>query len=153
MKIKYGEIISFMIPIIFMSLMLQYLYDLEKNDCRCSIDDYRKLLSDLIRYYLFCILISLVLSLSDIVFIKFLKNVLGLVILLLFIYLSIVFFRYNSKLNEIACKCSQDDKKTAFKYYLYFYYFSLILFVLAYMYISARIESQNKSNMVSKTKL
>ena len=136
-----------------MSLMLQYLYDLEKNECECAINDDRLLLADLIKYYLFCILLSLVLSLSDIVFLRFIKNVLGLVILVLFIYLSIVFFRYNGKLKEVACECSQDDKKTAFKYYLYFYYFSLILFVLAYMYISARFELQHNTQKVAKKKL
>lgn len=152
MKVKYVQIISFLIPIIFMSLMLQYLYDLEKSECACAINDDRVLLADLIRYYLFCILASLVLSLSNMVFLKFLKNVLGLVILVLFIYLSIVFFRYNNKLTEVACKCSQDDKKTAFKYYLYFYYFSLVLSILAYMYIAALYES-NSVNKVVKKKL
>tara|TARA_Y100001970_G_scaffold292480_1_gene433929 strand:- start:451 stop:912 length:462 start_codon:yes stop_codon:yes gene_type:complete len=153
MKVKYGQIISFMIPIIFMSLMLQYLYDLEKTECECAINDDRILLADLIKYYLFCILMSLILSLSNIVFFRFIKNVLGLVIVVLFIYLSVVFFRYNAKLTEIACECSQDDKKTAFKYYLYFYYFSLVLFILAYMYISARFELQHNSQKVSKKKL
>ena len=43
MKVKYGKIISFMIPIIFMSLMLQYLYNLEKNECECAINDDRLL--------------------------------------------------------------------------------------------------------------
>jgi uncharacterized protein YacL len=152
MNVKYGEIISFMIPIIFMSLMLQYLKNIEKEDCECAVNDDRTLLVDLIKYYLFCILLSLVLSLSNIVFLRFIKNVLGLVILVLFIYLSIVFFRYNNKLTEVACKCSQDEKKTAFKYYLYFYYFSLVLFILAYMYIAARFELQN-TNKVVKTKL
>jgi len=153
MKVKYGEIFSFMIPIIFMSLMLQHLYDLKETECECAINDDRILLADLIKYYLFCILVSLVLSLSEIVFLKFIKNVLGLVILVLFIYLSIVFFRYNAKLTEIACDCSQDDKKTAFKYYLYFYYFSLILFILSYMYISARFELQHTTKSVVKKKL
>ena len=133
-----------------MSLMLQYLYDLEQADCECAINDDRVLLADLIKYYLFCIMASLILSLSNIVFLKFIKNVLGLVILVLFIYLSIVFFRYNKKLTEVACKCSQDDKKTAFKYYLYFYYFSLVLSILAYLYIAAYYESNNANRVVKK---
>jgi uncharacterized membrane protein len=87
------------------------------------------------------------------VMIIFLKNILGLVIVFLFLYLSVVFFRYNKDLKEVACECSQNDSKTAFKYYLYFYYFSLILFTLSYMYVSAVLEVQQGNPGVSKKKL
>ena len=153
MKLNYVKLISFLIPIIFMSLMLQYLAELEKKECECAITEDRVLLSDLIKYYLLAILISTVLSMGTNVIVIFLKNILGLVIVFLFLYLSVVFFRYNKDLKEVACECSQNDAKTAFKYYLYFYYFSLILFTLSYMYVSAVLEVQQGNPGVSKKKL
>jgi len=153
MKINYVKLISFLIPIIFMALMLQYLYTLEKNECDCAITNDRVLLSDLIKYYLIALLVSSILSMGNNVMFIFLKNVIGLVIVFLFLYLSIVFFRYNKDLKEVACECSQTDTKTAFKYYLYFYYFSLTLFTLSYMYVSAVLELQQVNSNVSKKKL
>ncbi len=153
MKVRYSNLISFLIPIIFMSLMLQYLQDLEKKNCECSITDDRLLLTELIKYYLLIILISSILSLGNNVLFIFLKNLVGLSVIFLFLYLSIIFFRYNKNLREIACDCAQDRKKTAFQYYLYFYYFSLILFTLLYMYVSAVFEFNKTNNNVSKTKL
>jgi hypothetical protein len=147
---KNINLIALFIPIIFMSLMLQYLTDLNHDDCSCAINKDKKLLEELIKYYLLSLLGTLVLSFSKNVLLIFIKNILNLVIFLLFIYISVVFFRYNNELKEIACECSQNTKKTAFQYYLIFLYFSLILHILITIYFSSIIETSMNCEKVSK---
>ena len=154
MQKRGRNIIALLVPIIFMSLMLQYLTDLDKNDCECAINDDKILLENLIKYYLFCLLGSLVLSFSKNVFIIFIKNLLSIGVFVLFIYLTSVFFRYNNELTAISCECSQNSKKTAFQYYLFFLYFSLILHILMTLYLSSIVESKMvSSKRVVKKKL
>ena len=154
---KNLNIFALFIPIIFMSLMLQYLKDLDESNCECAINTDKVLLEDLIKYYLFCLLGSLVLSFSNNVLLIFVRNLLSIGVFVLFIYMSSVFFRYNNELTEIACECSQNTKKTAFQYYLYFLYFSLILHIIMTIFLSSivesKISSKSSSKRVSKKKL
>lgn len=153
MRNNLTKIIAFSIPLILLSLMLQYIYDLEKNNCECSISDDRILLGELIKYYMGGVLVILILSLTNNVTALFIKNVLALVNLLVFGYLSLIFFRYNSKLTEIACECAVDNRRTAFKYYLYFHYTMLVIFTLIIYYMHAVIEASQSGKSVSIKKL
>ncbi len=154
MEKRQRNIIALFVPIIFMSLMLQYLSDLDKNECECAINNDKVLLEKLIKYYLFCLLGSLVLSFSKNVLIIFIKNLLSIAVFVLFIYLTSVFFRYNNELTAISCECSQNSKKTAFQYYLFFLYFSLMLHILMTLYVSSIVESRMLSGKkVVKKKL
>jgi len=153
MRVNYINIIRFLVPIIFFSLILKYIYNLEKKKCECAINDDRVLLADLIKYYLFALLISFILSLMNNVYYLFIYNLLGLLILLLYVYISVVFFRYNKTLKEVSCECSQDDIKTAFKYYLYYYYFSLTIFIIFFMFISAQAQIKSNAIVVVKKQL
>lgn len=114
------SIVLTLLPFGIYALMLSYLYDLKKKDCDCAINDDMKLLKNLLLAWFINNGILLITSFYNDPMANLLETLLILGQVGIYIYMSIVFFRFNKKLN--GCECSKDLKKTAFKYYLYFTY-------------------------------
>tara|TARA_B100001093_G_C25928342_1_gene635790 strand:+ start:41 stop:508 length:468 start_codon:yes stop_codon:yes gene_type:complete len=149
-KNRVPGIIRSLIPIFFFSLLLQYLHDLQEKDCACSLTKDRELLDNTVKTYLLLIIVVILLSLSTNVTVMMIKNFLIFINLLLFLYISVIFFRYNSNLTEILCKCSVDDRRSAFKYYLYFFYGMLLIYFLYASYLLAIVQNKIDNNVSIK---
>tara|TARA_B110000261_G_C13039101_1_gene339545 strand:+ start:174 stop:683 length:510 start_codon:yes stop_codon:yes gene_type:complete len=117
------SIVLSLLPFIIYGLMLSYLYELKKKSCDCAINDDMKLLRNLLLAWFINNGILLIMSFYNEPMANLLETILILGQVGIYIYMSIVFFRFNKKLNENDnCECSKDLKKTAFKYYLYLTY-------------------------------
>tara|TARA_Y100000389_G_scaffold10272_1_gene9586 strand:- start:104 stop:571 length:468 start_codon:yes stop_codon:yes gene_type:complete len=149
-KNRVPGVIRSLIPIFFFSLLLQYLHDLQEKDCACSLTKDRELLDNTVKTYLLLIIVVILLSLSTNVTVMMIKNFLIFINLLLFLYISVIFFRYNSNLTEILCKCSVDDRRSAFKYYLYFFYAMLLIYFLYASYLLAMVQNKIDNNVSIK---
>jgi len=149
-KNRVPGIIRSLIPIFFFSLLLQYLHDLQEKDCACSLTKDRELLDNTVKTYLLFLIVIILLSLSTNVTVMMIKNFLIFINLLLFLYISVIFFRYNSNLTEILCKCSVDDRRSAFKYYLYFFYGMLLIYFLYASYLLAIVQNKIDNNVSIK---
>ena len=149
-KNRVPGVIRSLIPIFFFSLLLQYLHDLQEKDCACSLTKDRELLDNTVKTYLLLIIVVILLSLSTNVTVMMIKNFLIFINLLLFLYISVIFFRYNSNLTEILCKCSVDDRRSAFKYYLYFFYGMLLIYFLYASYLLAMVQNKIDNNVSIK---
>lgn len=149
-KNRVPGVIRSLIPIFFFSLLLQYLHDLQEKDCACSLTKDRELLDNTVKTYLLLIIVVILLSLSTNVIVMMIKNFLIFINLLLFLYISVIFFRYNSNLTEILCKCSVDDRRSAFKYYLYFFYGMLLIYFLYASYLLAIVQNKIDNNVSIK---
>jgi|AACY02.3.fsa_nt_gi hypothetical protein len=149
-KNRVPGVIRSLIPIFFFSLLLQYLHDLQEKDCACSLTKDRELLDNTVKTYLLLIIVVILLSLSTNVTVMMIKNFLIFINLLLFLYISVIFFRYNSNLTEILCKCSVDDRRSAFKYYLYFFYGMLLIYFLYASYLLAIVQNKIDNNVSIK---
>lgn len=139
-KSKMQNINLFMlIPVIIYGGMIKYIVDLEKSkSCECSATKNRTDLKNLLIAWIVLLLCSLVTQglIAD----KNIKSQLLLIIsiisVLVFIYFSIIFFKYESEMYKAKCVCSEDIKKTVFKYYLYSIYVILViqlLFIIFYL--------------------
>jgi len=149
-----SNLLPLLIPVTIYGIMYKYLDDLEKNkECKCSENENRTLLKKLVISTLSVIVVFNILP--YILKGSLLNNlgfILGLVSIGLFIYLSYTFINYEKFLYSKDCKCSEDIKKTIFRYYLYMgivLYVLVILFNLFYIFLI--IQSQN--NAVIKTNL
>ena len=150
-----SELWPLIIPFAIYGAMYKYLDDLEKNkSCECSNTNNRGLLKQLVVAW-----ISVTLLFNLLPFVlkgKNLNNISNLILLVsigLFICLSVVFVRYERQLLEKKCKCSEDIKRTVFRYYLYMgwaVYILTILFTLFYIFLL--IKSSGNNNVV-KTNL
>lgn len=150
-----SELIPLLIPFAFYGAMYKYLYDLEKNKaCECSNTDNRKLLKKLVITWVVLTFIMNILPF-------FLKSekiinkgqiILILLSLSLFIYLSVTFVKYEKEINAKDCKCSEDIKRTLFRYYLYTGWVLWGLIIL-FNFIYIMLIVNNKRNAVIKTNL
>ena len=149
-KNKVPGVIGLLIQIFLFSLLLQYLFDLQEKDCACSLTKDRQLLDNTVKTYLLLLIVIILLSLSSNVTLMIIKNFLVFINLLLFLYISVIFFRYNSNLTEILCKCSVDDRRSAFKYYLYFFYGMLLIHFLYISFLLAMVQNKIDNNVSIK---
>ena len=149
-KNRVPGVIRSLIQIFFFSLLLQYLHDLQEKDCACSLTKDRELLDNTVKTYLLLLIVIILLSLSTNVTVMMIKNFLVFINLLLFLYISVIFFRYNSNLTEILCKCSVDDRRSTFKYYLYFFYGMLLIYFLYASYLLAIVQNKIDNNVSIK---
>ena len=77
-----------------------------------------------------------------------LLNVIGILSVVVFIYFSIIFFKYESQMYKAKCECSEDIKRTVFKYYSYSIYVILVLQVLFIVfYILMVVYSSNQRGL------
>ena len=150
-----SQLLPLLIPLTLYGMMFKYLDDLEKNKaCECSNTKNRKLLKQLIVAWAG---VTIVFNLLPFVMKGNNLNYLGLLLALtsigIFIGLSVIFVKYERQLYAKDCKCSEDIKKTIFRYYLYIgwaLYIIIILFNLLYIFII--IKSGNNNNVI-KTNL
>lgn len=90
----------FIIPIVINLIFIKYLYDLQKNECECSLNQYRDFI---LAYKIFSIILSIVsffVNIKNIIFIGFL-------FLLYFINIIITLY-YIYNLKKTNCKCSES---------------------------------------------
>ena len=148
-KSKMSNINLFMlIPVIIYGGMIKYIVDLENSQlCPCSSTKNRNELKNLLIGWICLLLLSFLFQL----FIKNkgtksqILNILSILSIILFIYFSIIFFKYESEMYKAKCECSEDIKRTVFKYYLYSIYVIFILQILFMIfYIGMMIYSSNK---------
>lgn len=120
-----------LLPFIVYGLMLKYITDIEKKEgCECAVNNDLKLIKKLLTAWFINNGVLLVLSFYNDEVSTIAKLLLLLAQVGIFIYVSIVFFRYNNKLNNSNCKCSKDIRKSMFKYYLYFTYAVILVQLL-----------------------
>jgi len=121
-------------PYIIFGFMLQYLYKLEKSNCKCAVNKKQKLLKNSILLWLGINLFNLFTAFFNNTPLNFIRILLSFVNVAVFLYLTYVFFDYNNELNKNNCKCSENTRKTVFKYYLYFTYTMIALNLLFYIF-------------------
>ena len=145
-----------LIPLIIYGSMIKYIVDLENSKlCPCSNTKNRTMLKKTLIGW---IIVSLGFMLLSLFFNKkysSIFNKLGLlsviVSLILFIYFSILFFKYENEMYKSNCDCSVDIKKTIFKYYIYSIYviiFLQIIFALVYVMILINMSNLNRLSVV-----
>jgi len=148
-KTKMNNINLFMlIPVIIYGGMIKYIVDLENSQlCPCSSTKNRSDLKNLLIGWICLLLLSYLAQM----FIKNkgtklqLLNILSILSVVVFIYFSIIFFKYEGEMYKAKCECSEDIKRTVFKYYLYSIYVILILQILfVVFYIGLMIYSSNQ---------
>jgi|TARA_B110000211_G_scaffold234427_1_gene304024 magnesium-transporting ATPase (P-type) len=150
-QMDISNLISLIIPLAIYGGMYKYLDDLEKNkECKCSENEKRKLLKNLV---ITTLSVMVVFNILPYILTGFLLNnlvvILGLLSIVLFIYLCYTFIKYETFLYKNDCKCSEDIKKTIFRYYLYtgmVLYALIILF--NFLYIFFIIKSQSNKNVI-----
>tara|TARA_Y100000389_G_scaffold173597_1_gene182886 strand:- start:1495 stop:2004 length:510 start_codon:yes stop_codon:yes gene_type:complete len=120
-----------LLPFIIYGLMLKYINDIEKKEgCGCAVNNDLKLIKKLLIAWFINNGVLLILSFYNDEVSTIAKLLLLLAQVGIFIYVSIVFFRYNNKLNNSGCKCSKGILKSMFKYYLYFTYAVILVQLL-----------------------
>ena len=154
-EMDLSNLLPLLIPIAIYGIMYKYLDDLEKNkECKCSENENRALLKKLVISTLsVMVLFNLLPFLFKGVFLNNLGPLLALLSIGLFIYLCVIFIKYEKFLYSKDCKCSEDIKKTVFRYYLYMgivLYALVILFNLFYIFL---IIQSSQNNSVIRTNL
>ena len=156
-SVYIGRFLTIVIAILIYGSMYKYLDDLEKNkDCKCSENNKRGLLKKLV---ILSLVVSIVINLLPIIIkngalLQNLGSILGFVSFGLFVYSCYTFFKYEKFLYKNDCKCSEDIKKTVYRYYLYMVivlYTLAILFNLFFIFII--ILASGKNNNVARTNL
>ena len=122
---------------IVVSLMIKYLLDLEKNeDCKCAVTETSKMLKNLLIALLVLVVLNMMLSFN--------KTILFVTLslqIILFVYVTYLYFVYERELKKANCDCSDDIKKTLFKIYLYF---RIIIVVLSLLLLSLFLDVSKK---------
>jgi len=96
--------------IVIFGLMLKYLMDLEKKEtCECSLTNTRKKLKLVLMIWLVLVLINMVTKLLTLKVLQVVS----------FICIIILYLIYENELKKSKCECSNDIRKTIFKYYIY----------------------------------
>lgn len=156
-KSKMSSINLFMlIPVIIYGGMIKYIVDLEKSQlCPCSSTKNRTDLKNLLITWI-CLLLG---SLLSQILIKNKKmktqllNIIGILSLVVFVYFTIIFFKYESEMYKSKCECAEDIKRTVFKYYLYAIYVILVLQILFMIFFILMMVYTSKQNTVVKADL
>ena len=151
-KRKMGNVNLFLlVPLIIYGGMIKYIIDLENSQlCPCSSTKNRTDLKNLLIMWICLLLGSLLLQVlvKDKNMKAQLLNVIGILSVVVFIYFSIIFFKYESEMYKAKCECSEDIKRTVFKYYLYSIYVILVLQVLFIVfYILMVVYSSNQRGL------
>tara|TARA_Y100000389_G_scaffold85451_2_gene82188 strand:+ start:6070 stop:6546 length:477 start_codon:yes stop_codon:yes gene_type:complete len=152
-KSKMNNINLFMlIPLIIYGGMIKYIVDLEKSQlCPCSATKNRTDLKKLLVTWI-CLLLGSLLSqviIKDKKIKAQLLNVIGISSVVVFIYFSIIFFKYEGEMYKSKCECSEDIKRTVFKYYLYSIYVILVLQILFMIFfIVMMVYTSNQKSVV-----
>jgi amino acid permease len=151
-KRKMGNVNLFLlVPLIIYGGMIKYIIDLENSQlCPCSSTKNRTDLKNLLIMWVCLLLGSLLLQVvvKDKNMKAQLLNVIGILSVVVFIYFSIIFFKYESEMYKAKCECSEDIKRTVFKYYLYSIYVILVLQVLFIVfYILMVVYSSNQRGL------
>ena len=151
-KRKMGNVNLFLlVPVIIYGGMIKYIVDLENSQlCPCSATKNRTDLKNLLIMWVCLLLGSLLLQVvvKDKNMKAQLLNVIGILSVVVFIYFSIIFFKYESEMYKAKCECSEDIKRTVFKYYLYSIYVILVLQVLFIVfYILMVVYSSNQRGL------
>ena len=152
-KSKVNNMNLFMIiPVVIYGGMIKYIVDLEHSQlCPCSETKNRRDLKKLLIMWIGLLLGSLALQvvIKDKKMREQLINVIGVVSVVVFIYFSIIFFKYESEMYKAKCECSEDIKRTVFKYYLYSIYVILILQILFMIFfIIMMVYTSNQKSVV-----
>ena len=150
-----SQLLTLIIPVLIYGSMYKYLTDLENNrSCDCSDTENRDLLKKLVVGW---ISVTVVFNLLPFLLkgdnLNSIANLLVLASIGLFISLSVIFVKYEKQLLEKKCKCSEDIKRTVFRYYLYMgwaIYILTILFTLFYIFL---LINSNSGKNVVKTNL
>tara|TARA_B100000401_G_C52754436_1_gene694937 strand:+ start:505 stop:930 length:426 start_codon:yes stop_codon:yes gene_type:complete len=112
--------------IVIFGLMLKYLMDLEKKEsCECSLTNTRKKLKLVLMIWLVLVFVNMVTKLLTLKVIQVVS----------FICIIILYMIYENELKKSKCECSDDVRKTLFKYYIYirlFVLLSVIVFFVLY---------------------
>jgi hypothetical protein len=130
-----------LVPYMIFGFMLQYLYNLDKSDCKCAINNNQELLKKTILIWLGINVVNLVFSLFNNTVVNFVRILLSFVNVGVFVYLTSVFFNYNKELNKNSCKCAENTRKTVFKYYLYLTYLMIAVNLLFYIFYLAMVRT------------
>ena len=154
-EMDLSNLLPLLIPIAIYGIMYKYLDDLEKNkECKCSENENRTLLKKLVISTLSVIVVFNILPyILKGTLLNSLGSILALVSIVVFIYLCYTFIKYEKFLYSKDCKCSEDIKKTVFRYYLYMgivLYALVILFNLFYIFL---IIQSSQNNSVIRTNL
>ena len=137
MKNFKPNIIRLFIFGIVISLMIKYLLDLEKNeDCKCAVTETSKMLKKLLVVLLVLVVFNMMLSYNKTILLVTLS-----LQLILFVYVTYLYFVYERELKKANCECSDDIKRTLFKIYLYF---RIILVVLSLLLLSLFLDVSKK---------
>ena len=156
-KSKMSSINLFMlIPVIIYGGMIKYIVDLEKSQlCPWKNKKNRTDLKNLLITWI-CLLLG---SLLSQILIKNKKmktqllNIIGILSLVVFVYFTIIFFKYESEMYKSKCECAEDIKRTVFKYYLYAIYVILVLQILFMIFFILMMVYTSKQNTVVKADL
>ena len=96
--------------IIIFGVMLKYLMDLERKEtCECSLTNTRKKLKLVLIIWLVLVFINMVTKLLTLKVLQVVS----------FICIIILYLIYENELKKSKCECSNDIRKTIFKYYIY----------------------------------
>lgn len=156
-KSKMNNLNIFMlVPIIIYGGMIKYIMDLEKTQvCPCSATKNRTDLKNLLITWIGLLVGSLVIQ-------TLIKNknmkaqllaLISIVSFVVFIYFSIVFFRYEREMYNAKCECAEDIKRTIFKYYLYAIYVILVIQILFMIFFLILMMYTAKQKSVVKVNL
>ena len=153
-KTKFNINLAVVIPVLIYMGMIKYIVDLENSKlCPCSATKNRESLKKLL-------IISLCLSLGMLLLSVLLKdknmlaNLSGSLAILsigLFIFITVIFFRYEGEMYKAKCDCSDDIKRTIFRYYLYTVYVLImiqILFMIFYIVLLVNATKQQAQSVV-----
>ena len=66
---------------------------------------------------------------------------------------AIIFFKYEGEMYKAECECSEDIKRTVFKYYLYSIYVILVLQILFMIFFIAMMVYTSNQKSVVKVNL
>ena len=154
-QLQLERLLPLLVPIAIYGAMYKYLDDLEKNkECKCSENENRTLLKKLVVSTLsVMVLFNLLPFLFKGVFLNNLGPLLALLSIGLFIYLCVTFIKYEKFLYSKDCKCSEDIKKTVFRYYLYTGIVLYVLIILFNLFLIFLIIKSSQNTAVIKTNL
>jgi heme/copper-type cytochrome/quinol oxidase subunit 4 len=121
---------SKLIGLAIQAIFFHYVYNLEKNDCKCSVDWRRTFIKYYSVFVLFTILTLIFLSMNKQY--KFVQQLLRVILLIISI-LSIVnlycLLSYSMHLKEKKCECSANLQRK------FMYWYSIIMSGLMIVYI------------------
>lgn len=109
--------------------LLSYVYMLERNNCKCSVDWRRDFIFYFSLFYIFSIVSFLLLPdlfYQNMQLLVIIKVILG-ILLIVNIY---CLYTYANKLEKTECKCAQNFGRHFMKVFSYFYIFVIVLVFL-----------------------